>query len=354
MDVLVHHLGSAVTGHRSLRRLFIVTIGLSFFAFALSCTLFDMSAITRIALFGVCFLQLCAVTATWISHRQFSAEVDSYLDRLEKSTLSSGLQLSEIHETLKKVRAHFKKQNDQTENLRNVLDEISAVLSEVGKSTQITLEQSEQMQSGAQSGMESVERLRDAMESMEQAGNRLEDVQTMISSIGDKTGIINEIVFKTEMLSFNASIEAQRAGVAGRGFAVVASEVRALAKSSGNAALEIGEILSLSSKRASETVSMIKAKIVGGQRAFNECSEVIDSIHRVIADIAPMISVIKTSAEMQERSVDNTKETLASMRGLEREFNGELDSLARSIVNLSNDLNEVGQCKQQIKAIVAS
>ncbi|RYZ87541.1 MAG: hypothetical protein EOP04_11470 [Proteobacteria bacterium] len=48
--------------------------------------------------------------------------------------------------------------------------------------------------------------------------------------------IINEIVFKTQLLSINASIEA---GQHGKGFAVPAGEVGNLAQMSGNAAKEI-------------------------------------------------------------------------------------------------------------------
>ena len=50
-------------------------------------------------------------------------------------------------------------------------------------------------------------------------------------SIEDKMQSLEEIVSQTHLLSFNASIEAARAGVAGQGFSVVASEIAMLAKS---------------------------------------------------------------------------------------------------------------------------
>ena len=66
---------------------------------------------------------------------------------------------------------------------------------------------------------------------------------SIIQEIEDKTKAIDEIVFQTKLLSFNASVEAERAGEHGRGFSVVAQEVGNLAQLSGKSAAEINEIL---------------------------------------------------------------------------------------------------------------
>ncbi|MHA0111674.1 methyl-accepting chemotaxis protein, partial [Klebsiella pneumoniae] len=77
----------------------------------------------------------------------------------------------------------------------------------------------------------------------EDANSQLQSISNIIGEISAKTNIINDIVFKTQLLSFNASIEAARAGQHGRGFAVVAEEVGNLAQMSGNAAKEIRALL---------------------------------------------------------------------------------------------------------------
>lgn len=60
-------------------------------------------------------------------------------------------------------------------------------------------------------------------------------------------GIINfikSISKQTNLLSLNAQIEASRVGVAGRGFAVVANEMKNLGSSSGQAVVNIGNVIS--------------------------------------------------------------------------------------------------------------
>ncbi|MCX7978832.1 MAG: methyl-accepting chemotaxis protein, partial [Bdellovibrionaceae bacterium] len=80
-------------------------------------------------------------------------------------------------------------------------------------------------------------------EDMHGSIQELEAAMGVIRQVAKKTEVINEIVFQTKLLSFNASVEAARAGEAGKGFAVVAEEVGKLAKMSGDAATEISQIV---------------------------------------------------------------------------------------------------------------
>lgn len=82
----------------------------------------------------------------------------------------------------------------------------------------------------------------------------LKSVIELFNQIEVKTNMINEIVFQTKLLSFNASVEAARAGENGKGFSVVANEINELASKSGNSSKEIFEILKVSQETINQLI----------------------------------------------------------------------------------------------------
>lgn len=89
----------------------------------------------------------------------------------------------------------------------------------------------------------------------------MQKVTRIIQTISEKTRIINDIVFQTKLLSFNASVEAARAGHHGKGFAVVADEIAKLAQVSGTASGEITGILESSALTVNQIVEGTKTRI---------------------------------------------------------------------------------------------
>lgn len=94
-------------------------------------------------------------------------------------------------------------------------------------------------------------------QSVEEGLRSIASVTETMVQIKEKSKIINQIVFQTKLLSFNASVEAARAGEAGKGFAVVAEEMGNLALASGEAAKEIEAILNKGVEETKEQIDIV-------------------------------------------------------------------------------------------------
>lgn len=145
---------------------------------------------------------------------------------------------------------------------------------------------------------------------IEQGNKRISDIVTVISEIENKTKVINDIVFQTKLLSFNASVEAARAGEQGKGFAVVAEEVGNLAEMSGNAAKEISEMLASSIRTVESIVNESKSnvqsltqegqeKVAQGIEIAHKCGSALEEIVTQATSMGNLISEITTAVKEQ-------------------------------------------------------
>jgi methyl-accepting chemotaxis protein len=121
----------------------------------------------------------------------------------------------------------------------------------------------------------------DAVQAMRKIENSSRQISTII-------GVIDEIAFQTNLLALNAGVEAARAGETGKGFAVVAQEVRELAQRSGQAALEISNLI----RNSTEDVD-------GGVKLVSQTGIALESIGAGIVDINRHMDAIAISAKEQ-------------------------------------------------------
>ena len=145
------------------------------------------------------------------------------------------------------------------------------------------------VQEQSQQAMQSMNNMSQSMGDINQSVSGLGEIEEIMRQIGEKLGVINDIVFKTQLLSFNASIEAARAGQHGRGFAVVAEEVGSLALSSGNASREIQALLESSGSKVNQIVNSIQAKVEGAVSTTEQTNQQFRKVYENLHEVGSMV-----------------------------------------------------------------
>jgi methyl-accepting chemotaxis protein len=215
------------------------------------------------------------------------------------------------------------------------IDEISAMIQRNADSATSVAKSSENSTKTVQEGKVKIELMlesihsiaqnnTDMIEKMERSNKEVSDIVKLIQEISHKTQVINDIVFQTKLLSFNASIEAARAGEHGKGFAVVAEEVGNLASMSGNAAKEISAMLARSVKRVNEIVNGSKSlidqlikqsseKIEFGTSSAKDCAIALDEILHNVSSVNEMVLEISTASQEQSTGVREVNKAMSEL-----------------------------------------
>jgi methyl-accepting chemotaxis protein len=178
------------------------------------------------------------------------------------------------------------------------------------------------------------------VKSVESTNQEIGKIVNLISEISNKTKVIDEIVFQTKLLSFNASVEAARAGENGRGFAVVADEVGKLAEMSGNSSKEIAELLGVSiekvnhivddgRKKLAATVDESMKKIKQGILKAQHCGE---SFEKIVLQMNEVNSITAQTNGAIGETVRGLNEISMALQDLDKSTrsNAEISNIASS------------------------
>lgn len=167
-----------------------------------------------------------------------------------------------------------------------------------------------------------------------------EKVQQLHKSINDINGFIDSIqkvAKQTNLLSFNASIEAARAGVAGKGFRIIAGEVKKLS----NDTTEMSQNIA---KQISELNLNIQNIIDENKATFDFMSE----IKKMAEDSSKTLNAVKYDnqeiASFTEKIVNevasNKENVYASAQEVEKQNIQQIEEIADQAANNSISINE--------------
>lgn len=235
------------------------------------------------------------------------------------------------------------RQASAVEEAAATVNEIDAMLTRTVQNAENSLATARAVSSKADAGLGIMSEMTRAMTSIRNSNTQLEKLTQIIESISSKTSIINDIVFKTQLLSFNASIEAARAGQHGRGFAVVAEEVGSLAELSGTAAREIDMLLGESAREVAGIITSLKEKVETGDEVSQEAVSTFTFVTQEISKVSEQIGEILACGQEQAKGVQQTVVAMSELNSLAQESRELSQKTNVAGSSLSKEIKNLGQ-----------
>jgi methyl-accepting chemotaxis protein len=158
----------------------------------------------------------------------------------------------------------------------------------------------------------------------------MNDIKESSQKIEQIVSVIDDIAFQTNILAFNASVQAAHAGMHGQGFAVVASEVRNLAQRTSASAEQIKDLVENSVKR-----------IDGGSKLASQAGSTMKEILSAIHGVTAKMSEITNASVEQNAGIGQINLAITQMDDMTQQNAALVEQAAASAESLEEQVQNL-------------
>ena len=176
--------------------------------------------ISLVLLFAL--LAASIVLCVLLSRKVLSESIADVVRGLSQSSSKISEISGELSHSSQSLSSSSQQQASSVEQTSVALEQISSMTKTNVENVMKTVKLTDNVRDEMQKGKDSMSSLKHSMDDILESNEKIGNLVKLMDNIGQKTQIMNDIVFQTKLLSFNASVEAERAGEHGRGFSVVA------------------------------------------------------------------------------------------------------------------------------------
>ncbi len=180
-------------------------------------------------------------------------------------------------------------------------------------------------------------------------GEKLSTINERATKINVVVSTMAKVADQTNLLSINASIEAEKAGKHGLGFLVVASEISRLADQTGTAALDIERMVSemqVSVSAGVKEMTTFAGQVRGGVREIGDVSVKLGEIISAVQNISSRFGEVAQGMSAQSQGADQIREAMVRLsEGASRttesltEFNAATNHLSGAVSDLNDEVS---------------
>lgn len=229
------------------------------------------------------------------------------------------------HEYIQVTNGKVDMVNANLQSVATAIEQMNACIAEIAKNAELA-------EGVAQTAVDEAAHSSEVIAKLERHGQE-------ISAMTDEIGKVAE---QTNLLSLNASIEAERAGESGKGFRIVAYEVKELARNTG------------------ETTDKIRRNVEGIRLSMGEAVASIDKITGIINEIFEVQRSIASAVEEQsvttneiQNLVTQTAQESEEIHGQMREVEANANSTKSSVNKASGEANRLADLSDSLHKTLA-
>lgn len=236
--------------------------------------------------------------------------------------------LREIHQNSQLLATQAQETSHATDQIsrgaqsqNNAIGEVSTAL---GMTARTIADVAENTELASQQSQDSVARVRSGKDKIQAMMKVVDNISVNSHKINKISEVIENIAYRTNLLSLNAAIEAARAGEHGKGFAVVADEVGKLAINSAESAKEIAVL--------------VKQAVADAQMAVDSVSAVdgdMNLIEQGAIRTNGMLHRISAAVEQQSSAVQEIEANVTQLSQIARLNASACEELSATAVELS-------------------
>ena len=290
------------------------------------------------------------------SFNQMAQTFGEIVGQLRELGISLATSATQITAASKQQELVITEQESTTREISVTANQISTTAQEFAETMNEVSQVADETAKLAGTGKKSLQHMEQIMGQMVQAAqsiaSKLAVLNEKASNITSVITTITKVADQTNLLSLNASIEAEKAGEYGKSFAVIAKEIRRLADLTANATLDIEKIVTEIMTAVSTSVTGMDDfthEIKEGTEEVGSVAEQLNTIMEQVQVLTSRFESINDGMQAQAIGAEQINDAIAQLNMSARETSSSLSGFRQTLQGLTIAAGDLKSAVDRIK-----